>query len=430
MNITFCINTSRNERYHVELLLKSIYKNFSRRDYPIIIYVENDNQGTVEFLKTQKSLFPNLKVIINPLPIPIGYGRNINMMFEMAETEIVSYLQSDMVVGPDYDIQVLTWLTPDTIISSTRVEPPLHPPSLEKITHDFGLDPQKFDLDAFSTFARQNMRLHQTDFWFAPFTLYKKTWLEIGGHDTIFRRSREDSDLLYRFSMKGIKTKQAWNAIVYHFTCTSSRGPEWWTEKAKQRTQLQQIADSIEMMKFLRKWPSFKHTSNFDPETEYKYQISINLSNPTTNDYDILRNYYKFYRIYVPDPITRSFLRREFDNLQNVANQLMDISEENWNKYKKYYHTWDSSEIFVDSLITDDDVIINLNLNGKSFGKVIQNPYYNNLNDLIHSIRSEEPGEYAIEEIGATMKINRTINRIQEQVKVNNPPLDFDFHYL
>jgi hypothetical protein len=230
--------------------------------------------------------------------------------------------------------------------------------------------------------------------------------------------------------MKGIKTKQAWNAIVYHFTCTSSRGPEWWTEKAKQRTQLQQIADSIEMMKFLRKWPSFKHTSNFDPETEYKYQISINLSNPTTNDYDILRNYYKFYRIHVPDPITRSFLRREFDNLQNVANQLMDISEENWNKYKKYYHTWDSSEIFVDSLITDDDVIINLNLNGKSFGKVIQNPYYNNLNDLIHSIRSEEPGEYAIEEIGATMKINRAINRIQEQVKVNNPPLDFDFHYL
>lgn len=430
MNITFCINTSKNERYHVELLLKSMYENFSRRDHPILVYVENDNQGTVEFLKTQKPLFPNLKVIINPLPVPIGYGRNINMMFEMAETEIVSYLQSDMVVCKNYDLEVVKHLTENTIISSTRVEPPLHPPSPEKVTYDFGLDPKIFNLEAFSAFAETVKRNEITDYWFAPFTLYKKIWLDIGGHDTIFRRSREDSDLLYRFSMKGIKTKQAWNAVVYHFTCTSSRGPEWWTEKAKQRTQLQQIADSIEMMKFLRKWPSFKHTSNFNPDTEYKYQISINVLNPHDQDYEILRNYYRFHRIYVSNPTTRTLLRKEFDNLQNVANRLMDISEENWNKYKKYYHTWDSSEIFVDTPIVDDDVILTLDLNGKSFNELIQNPYYNTLNDLIHSIRSEEPGEYAIEEIGATMKVNRAINRIQDQIKVQNPPLDFEFQYL
>lgn len=430
MNITFCINTSKNERYHVELLLKSIYKNFSRRDYPIIVYVENDNQGTVEFLKTQKLLFPNLKIVINPLPIPIGYARNINLMFEMAETEIVSYLQSDMVVGPNYDKEILTWLTEDTIISSTRVEPPLHPPSSEKITHDFGLDPKNFDLNAFSEFANKHITMRQTDFWFAPFTLYKKIWLDIGGHDTNFRRSREDSDLLYRLSMNGIKTKQAWNAIVYHFTCTSSRGPEWWTDKAKQRTQLQQIADSIEMMKFLRKWPSFKHTSNFNPNKEYKYQISANILNPALRDYDILKNYYRFHKIYISDQTTREFIKKEFDNLQNIANQLVDVTDENWNKYKKYYNIWNSNDIFVDSKIENDDVIINIDLKGTPISELIKNPYYDTLNDLVHSIRSEEPGEYFIEEIGTTMKVNYAINRIQEQLKVNNPPLDFEFIYL
>jgi hypothetical protein len=65
------------------LLLKSLYQNLSRYDYPIIIYIENDNQGTTEFLLTQKKIFPNLIIIKNPLPLPIGYGRNINLMFEL-----------------------------------------------------------------------------------------------------------------------------------------------------------------------------------------------------------------------------------------------------------------------------------------------------------------------------------------------------------
>ena len=110
MNITFCINTAKNERNHVELLFRSLYKNLSRRDYPIIVYVENDNQNTTEFLVSQKTAFPNLKIVVNPLPVPLGYARNINLMFEMAETDIVSYLQSDMVICHHYDLEILKYL--------------------------------------------------------------------------------------------------------------------------------------------------------------------------------------------------------------------------------------------------------------------------------------------------------------------------------
>ena len=426
MNITFCVNTARNERNHIELLFKSFYKNLSRRDYPILVYVENDNQDTIGFLKTQKEHFPNLKIIINPLPVPIGYARNINMMFEMAETDVVSYLQSDMVICKDYDLEVVKYLTSDTIISATRVEPPLHPLSPEKITRDFGLDPTKFDLCEFTRFTNFSKSNKITDFWFAPFTLFKKNWIEIGGHDTLFRRSREDSDLLYRFSMKGIKIKQVWNALVYHFTCTSSRGPEWWTEKSKSRTQLQQTADMVEMHRFLRKWPQFKHTTTFDPETEYKYQISANFYNVAPRDYDLIRYYFMFHSIYIDNPVTREEIRKIYGQLHDPANKLLNISDYEWNLHKKYYRTWEFDDIYSETPIVNDDVIVNMNLNGQPFGEILQHHgnTFKQLNDVVHLNRNEEPGEFELGDIAAKLIINRVVNRIKENLIVKNPTLD------
>jgi hypothetical protein len=60
MNITFCINTARNERPYIELLLQSLLNGIDVSVHDIIIFVDSDNQGTFEFLLEQKSLFPNL----------------------------------------------------------------------------------------------------------------------------------------------------------------------------------------------------------------------------------------------------------------------------------------------------------------------------------------------------------------------------------
>ena len=429
--ITFCINTARNERNHIELLFRSLYRNLSTKKYPIIVYVENDNQDTVGFLKTQKELFPNLKIVINPLPVCIGYARNINLMFEMADTDVVSYLQSDMVIGPSYDIEILKHLTEDTIISSTRIEPPLHPQSSEKITHDFGLDPTKFDLEAFTKFVELNKKDIQTDFWFAPFTLYKKNWIDIGGHDTLFRRSREDSDLLYRFSMKGLKIKQVWNALVYHFTCVSSRGPEWWTEKARERTKLQQVADSIEMNRFLRKWPGFKHTTTFDAITEYKYQVSINFFNAIPNDSDLLRYYFLFHRIHIDNPLTRNTIKQIWNQLHTPANNLLTISPMQWEEYKKYYRTWQYEDIYSDIPIIDDDIIYNVDLHGTPFGNYVQSPIYLQMQQIIHSNANAAPGEFEIDEYPVKITMNRVINHIQDNLIVKNPSIhDIKFTIL
>jgi GT2 family glycosyltransferase len=423
MNLTFCINTARNERDHVTLLLKSMEMNLSRKDYPIIVYVENDNQGTVEFLLTQKTVFPNLKLIVNPLPVPIGYARNINLMFASAETEIVSYLQSDMVVGENYDLEVLKHLNESNIISSTRIEPPLHPPSPEKITHDFGLNPRAFDLDAFTKFANRQKQDRITNYWFAPFTLYKKHWLEIGGHDTLFRRSREDSDLLYRFTIKGLKIEQAWNALVYHFTCTSSRGIEWWTEKAKARTALQQQADMVEMTRFLQKWPAFKHDTTFDPEKEYKYWVSANFTNVTPhNAAPIIQNYYRFQRIYIDNFVVRQQFRDSFNKFHEFANQLLNISPSDWELYKKYYRTLKAEDVFVDFPV-QDDVVLNVDMvQGEN---IFNDVVIVKINDIIHENNSSlEVGAFELGSITVNISNVPVRNRIQESLIVNNPSID------
>lgn len=423
--ISFCINTCRNERNHIELLFRSLYKNLSRRDYPIIVYVENDNQDTFGWLKTQKENFPNLKIIKNPLPVPLDYGRNINLMFETAETDIVSYLQSDMVICKDYDLEVVKYLAPDTIVSSTRIEPPLHPPSPEKITHDFGLDPTKFDLEKFTVFAQANKKDRVTNFWFAPFTLYKKVWNDIGGHDTLFRRSRVDSDILYRLSLNGVKTIQAWNAIVYHFTCTSSRGPEWWTQKAQQRTQLQAVADQIELARFLHKWSTFKHPST--PEEvkgDYFYQISANLHHCPLRDLSILQYYWMFHRIHVDNKQTYSTLKEAYERLHDPANQLHVISNDNWEIYKKYYRLLEFEQIFTEHPITDDDSILDIDLNGETFAVLATNPVLAKRQELVHTYKSEAPGEFELEGTNIKLTLNNPVDRIKENLTVVNPPID------
>ena len=139
--ISFIINTAINELEHIKLLLNSLKLNLDGKQHEILIFVENDNQGTYEYLKSIKKDFYDLKIITHKLPPCIGYSRNNNLLVELAKYDIVSYLQSDMVISPHYDTDILKQIEPNTILSATRVEPPLHGESNRTITKNFGIYP-------------------------------------------------------------------------------------------------------------------------------------------------------------------------------------------------------------------------------------------------------------------------------------------------
>lgn len=419
--ITFCINTSRNELNHVKLLFESLKQNLSTLEHEIVIFIDSDNQGTTEWLLDQKQIFPNLKILKNELPIPYGYQRNINEMFEFASNEIVSYLQSDMVICKNYDIEILKHLTPNMILCSTRIEPPLHGNSGEKITFDFGLDPEGFDLNGFTVYAENQKQEKITEYFFAPFTLYKDVWNSIGGHDTIFRRSREDSDILTRLVLNDTKIIQVWNALVYHFTCTSSRGKDWFNsnnQESQNRARLQQFADQIEMGKFFRKWGKFTHSTD---QVKY-YSIGANIlgKNPILSKFIGFECF--FDKIYVEDKSIINSVQKEYDKQQTVANELLNVSFKDWENYSYMFNQLDAKNRIYPLDESNGDIIVEFDIN------LIDENYLNTF--LIHLqdiIDQTEIGEF---EYGPfKIKITQKINKAKDKIFISNPSVKKEHLY-
>lgn len=416
--ISFCINTAANEINHVKLLFRSLEENLSSREHEIIVFIDSDNQNTFEWLLTQKNTFPNLKILKNNLPICYGYARNINEMFNQASNDIVSYLQSDMVVCKDYDVEILKYLEPGMVLCSTRVEPPLHGNSGEKVTYDFGLDPTKFDLRAFTEYVETIKVDRITEYFFAPFTMHKEVWNGIGGHDTLFRRSREDSDILTRLVLNDVQIKQTWSAIVYHFTCTSSRGPNWFDKnniQAQQRAQLQQTADQIELSRFITKWGSFNHELI---KVKY-YNIAAYIIGEDLNmfDFEAIQNH--FHKVYVDDVNTIQLMQEMYDRMHSPANTLLSISDDNWGEYGYMYNRVVASDRIkhIGDIGRFDDVLIRFNL--KDLTPQLYQDFICNLQQIIDQV--EGPGEFEYECFN--INVYNKVDRASDNIVVNNPKI-------
>ena len=425
--ISFCINTTGKEKDYLDLLLTSMENNFVSLEHEVIIFIDSfrlqddDNEDIKSWLLSRDNKFKNIKILKNKLSVPIGYAPNINLMFESAENEIVSYIQSDMIVGKKYDEEILRHLNDEnTIVSATRVEPSLHPPSPEKYTQDFGLNPDEFDLNAFNTFVEQNTDLEKvTHYWFAPFTLYKQRWLEIGGHDTLFRRSREDSDILMRLRLNGCNIIQTWSALVYHFTCVSSRGKGWFMEKNRERTELQKVADEIEMNKYIRKWKSFEHSAEPINSEKYVYESSIVLNGCNDKLIHHILNISQFFdNVYIDDEKTLKKVLKVMREKSNPANELFGYTDEDWIKYSKYFRTYDYTNIFKNKQKLDDkdNVVVYVNVNDinnhERFNFLVQ------FNDIIHH-QTEPHSEFDYDVFKIIVKEKNNI--IKNHINVKNP---------
>ena len=55
---------------------------------------------------------------------------------------------------------------------------------------------------------------------------------------------------------------QSWNSLVYHFTCTSSRGIEWWKPENQEKDVIRKQNDQIELKRFMDKWGTFLHPTS------------------------------------------------------------------------------------------------------------------------------------------------------------------------
>ena len=225
--------------------------------------------------------------------------------------------------------------------------------------------------------------------------------------------------------MKGVKFKQDWNAIVYHFTCTSSRGKDWWKDENQEKTQLQTIADRIEMIRFLKKWGKFKHDT-YRNLNDFKYNISVNFRNTRNKERFLLENYFLFNKISVDNNESYNLLKKEFEKQQDPANKLFNITDEIWQKSKSSWRVINFEDIFSDTSVTDD-VVIEFDLN--NLNELTFN-YFCKIQDILkNSLDENDTGEFELENC-IYVKVNKLTNRLSDNIVVNNPPFTLPLEYL
>lgn len=291
------IQPSRNNLKYLKWSYNSIRKNQGNHEVEICVADDFSNKdNTWEWCEKMMEKDPLFKAIRNEGPTRLGhtilYDTLIN---EVATNDICMIYHADMYLCPNALDSIERELKEKTIVSLTRIEPPLHPDGPEKILKDYGIEPEEFKEELLlnnlgsSDFTGPGLNT-TTEGIFAPWAFWKKDFQEIGGHDEIFApQSKEDTDIFNRFHLNGIKFVQTWEGFVYHMTCRGSRFAEGATRNPngevfmKNRETDEWLAQNQKSTReFLRKWGHFcKHDALMKPIVPPKYNIGFILKNST-----------------------------------------------------------------------------------------------------------------------------------------------------
>ena len=276
--ITFVI-PSRNNLEFLQLAYDSIRRLDTKHE--VLVLNDASTDGTAEWIDAQKD--EDLIVHHNPGPERIGIVGMFDKGIEMARTDIIMAFHADMVVCRDFDTNILKYLKKGTVVSATRVEPPLHPDGPEKILRNFGIEVEEFKLDTWLEQAEKLKEERVTEGIFAPWCMYREDFLAIGGHDELFApQSKEDSDLFNRFVLNGYEVLQSWDALVYHFTSRGSRFNKHAGGAAGKNSDEWLYTTEKNMRNFIRKWGSVVlHDSLMKPIIKPKYNTTIRVFNAT-----------------------------------------------------------------------------------------------------------------------------------------------------
>jgi hypothetical protein len=279
-----------------------------------------------------------------------------------------------------------------TIVSLTRIEPPLHPDGPEKILKDFGVEPEEFNEQGLLDFINSRVPNDSiTEGIFAPWAFWKSDFQEIGGHDPLYApQSKEDSDIFNRFQLNGIKFIQTWHGCVYHMTCRGSRrntvdgapniqtnNPEWEAQNMRSTRN------------FIRKWRHFvKHDALMKPIVSPKYDIGFIIKNANYKILEALEPWCSTCYIDGEWSVVKEYILREQPNtLYNLEDKIKPYQNEKNNEILVEVDTTTFHQTDFEIIIQLSEIIQDSGEKGKfELGNMIleiiqMNEYQN---DLIH----------------------------------------------
>lgn len=295
--ITTCISTNNNLDY-LKLAVQSVRQNAYYKDQPIVVYAENCTDGTDKWLAENKDSL-NITYLIEKNEIEKGIGGGMNICVNLAQTEFVNIIHSDMWIAPNQDLELLNLyndLDSSTrlIASSFRIQPKIfpndpdyRPGTIFVPTNEFGSFYHDFDSKWFDEWATQlavGNEIIVRKGGGAGFFCRKSDYVYIGGNDPLFApASWEDMDLFIRMQLEGYQFKMTSKSIVYHFSARGSHFRDEAKDDFSNKSSRQISSEQRNMHKFIEKWGRLPE---HDSETFVKPIFNKNV----TTRLDFLKN--------------------------------------------------------------------------------------------------------------------------------------------
>lgn len=312
------IQPTRNNLKYLKWAYDAIRKN--QGDHIVEVCVADDfsSDGTWEWCQEMEKVDQHFKSIRNEGPTRLGhtilYDRLVN---EVASHDICMIYHADMYLCPGALDAIEKHIKDKTIVSLTRIEPPLHPPGPEKVFVNWGAtEPEDFDEEKFLQWFNTLERKEPTEGIFAPWAFMKADFQQIGGHDALYApQSKEDSDIFNRFQLNGVSFVQTWEGYVYHMTCRGSRFNPTLTTPGTNSTEWE--AQNIRSTRnFIRKWGHFcKHDNLMKPIIPPKYNVAFVIKNCNLEMLEVFEPWCD--RVYIDDTmqvITPHYINKEQSN--------------------------------------------------------------------------------------------------------------------
>jgi hypothetical protein len=197
---------------------------------------------------------------------------------------------ADMVLGKIADANMMKHLDKKTVVSATRVEPPLHPQGKEKLIKDFGMYPENFKQNEFNDYVSDLVIKNKdviTRGIFAPWLCYRTELTNIGGFAEELHSYYEDSDMFQRLLLNGCTFIQSWDSIVQHYTCRGGQFADGVEKPTTDQRFIEMRNRSAQL--YMKKWGSWIKNDEYQhPILTPKYDIGFHvrdLNNPQMEKY-------------------------------------------------------------------------------------------------------------------------------------------------
>ena len=122
--------------------------------HEVVMLDDASDDNTWEWMQQIKEKDSNCIIFRNETGDRVGHTILYDKGVELCSNEIFSIFHADMIATPNYVDNMIKHLEKGKVISSTRIEPPLHPPGPEKIIQNFGLGTDEFDDNKFQRLRR------------------------------------------------------------------------------------------------------------------------------------------------------------------------------------------------------------------------------------------------------------------------------------